>query len=372
MLLFLVIIVSMSCVREVEALSGANKIKLAVNDTLTAIEAVSVKDTYYVPLRDLAKELKLMLVGMADRIDIYGPKGMLMLSVNHDKSSIAPDGSIIKLFTFVENGKTMVPVKVAAYLGYKISYNPEQYLLRVQDASSKLKDTEFAERYKTDLQPAVASVKPSPTTDKQRGDTVYLTFDDGPTAATSQLLDILKKYDAKATFFMLGPYMSTYPGQVKRIENEGHGIGLHGITHRKEKFYASPSTALEEMQEANRILKKITGKSTALIRTPYGSKPYFTKSFRNKVLSEGYRLWDWNVDSEDWKYKEDSNTIYRSVMAQVHKLQKSTTNPIILMHDQKATLYVLPSLLKSLKEEGYQFRVITKDMTPVNFWDDER
>lgn len=105
------------------------------------------------------------------------------------------------------------------------------------------------------------------------------------------------------------------------------------------------------MDNDNAILKKITGQSTTLIRPPYGSKPYFTKAFRDKVLAQGYHLWDWNVDSEDWKYKDASTTIYNSVMNQVHKLQKSQTNPVILMHDQKATLKVLPRILESLKKK---------------------
>lgn len=75
-------------------------------------------------------------------------------------------------------------------------------------------------------------------------------------------------------------------------------------------------------------------------------------TFRDKVLAQGYHLWDWNVDSEDWKYKDASTTIYNSVMNQVHKLQKSQTNPVILMHDQKATLKVLPRILESLKKKA--------------------
>ncbi|MNI99413.1 hypothetical protein D3C73_1584920 [compost metagenome] len=59
-------------------------------------------------------------------------------------------------------------------------------------------------------------------------------------------------------------------------------------------------------------------------------------------------------------------------MTQVHKLQKSQTNPVILMHDQKATLKVLPRLLETFKKEGYSFAIITKDIKPLNFWKDER
>ncbi|MBW4082333.1 polysaccharide deacetylase [Paenibacillus sp. S150] len=266
----------------------------------------------------------------------------------------------------------MVPLKISAYLGYIISFEPDKYLLRVRDASAALDDAAFIGKYKNELAPPAAPEEPVKTPSAKPGTTLYLTFDDGPSASTSQLLDILDKYEVKATFFMLGPGMNRYPVQVKRTVNAGNGLGLHGMTHRKEKFYASASAALAEMNGDNAVLQKITGTGTTLIRPPYGSKPYFTKAFRDKVLAQGYHLWDWNVDSEDWKYKEDSAAIYNTVMDQVHKLQKSKTNPVILMHDQKATLKVLPRLLESLKKEGYTFEIITKNVEPVNFWKDQR
>lgn len=268
----------------------------------------------------------------------------------------------------------MVPLKVSGYLGYIISFAGDKYLLRVKDGSAGLTDDAFVTKYAAELKPKeTVPAAPAPSAEPGKpGQTVYLTFDDGPSATTSQLLDILSKYEVQATFFMLGNNMNKYPSQVKRIVKEDYGLGLHGMTHRKEKFYASPAAALAEMSGDNAVLKKLTGATTTLIRPPYGSKPYFTKSFRDMVLGQGYHLWDWNVDSNDWKYKEDSDKIYNTVMEQVRTLKKSKTNPVILMHDQKATLKVLPRLLEALKEEGYTFQVITKDMEPVNFWKDKR
>lgn len=259
----------------------------------------------------------------------------------------------------------MVPVKMTTHLGFSISYKPAESLLRVHNSGAKLSDTAFVTQHKKALQANATT-----GTTGKKGKAVYLSFDDGPSATTSQLLDILAKYNAKATFFMLGPNMNEHASQVKRLVNEGHAPGLHGMTHVKDKFYASPTSALKEMNNDNAILKKITGQSTTLIRTPYGSKPYLTKPFRDKLLTQGYHLWDWNVDSEDWRYKNDSNSIYNTVMREVHSLKKSA--PVILMHDQKATLKVLPRILETLKKEGYEFHIITSDMTPNNFWKDHR
>lgn len=347
-------------------------LKLGINDKLSGIEAVSVKGTYYVPLRALADELKWTLTGLTDGVLVSGGSGSLTLQ--GDAGAVLKDGTVVPVSTFLQDGKLMVPLKVSGYLGYIISFAGDKYLLRVKDGSAGLTDEAFVTQYAAELKPAeTAPAEPEPSAEPGKpGQTVYLTFDDGPSATTSQLLDILSKYEVQATFFMLGNNMNKYPSQVKRIVKEDYGLGLHGMTHRKEKFYASPAAALAEMSGDNAVLKKLTGATTTLIRPPYGSKPYFTKSFRDKVLGQGYHLWDWNVDSNDWRYKEDSDKIYNTVMEQVHTLKKSKTNPVILMHDQKATLKVLPRLLEALKKEGYTFQVITKDMEPVNFWKDKR
>jgi peptidoglycan-N-acetylglucosamine deacetylase len=375
LLLFMSLFLIMGLVQiPANAEGNSTTLKLGVNDKLSAIEAVSDKGTYYVPLRSLADELKWTLTGLANGIHISGGSGSLTLLKN-DGGAMLKDGKVVPMSTFVQNGKLMVPLKVSASLGYSISYAGDKYLLRVKDSSAQLTDGAFTDKYAAELKPKAPVVPVTPVTPAEPGKpgrTVYLTFDDGPSATTGELLDILKKYEVQATFFMLGNNMNEHPAQVKRIAKEGYGLALHGVTHRKEKFYASPSAALAEMSGANATLKKLTGVSTTLIRTPYGSKPYFTKSFRDKVLTQGYHLWDWNVDSYDWKYKQNSDRIYNTVMDQVNKLKASKTNPVILMHDQKATLKVLPRILEKLKKEGYTFKLITKDMEPLNFWKDKR
>jgi peptidoglycan/xylan/chitin deacetylase (PgdA/CDA1 family) len=352
--------------REIDSVNAASaaSLKLGVNDKLTGIDAVSVKDTYFVPLRDLSQELNLQLTAQGDGINVKGNNGSIKL-LNDHATALLPNGKKIALNTFLKNDRTMVPVKMTSYLGFSISFKPADSLLRVHNSGARLDDAAFVNQHKKALQQNVTT-----GTTGTKGKVVYLTFDDGPSATTSQLLDILAKYDAKATFFMLGNNMNAHASQVKRLVKEGHGPALHGMSHVKDKFYASPASALKEMNDDNAILKKITGQGTTLIRTPYGSKPYLTKPFRDKILTQGYHLWDWNVDSQDWRYKNDSNSIYNTVMREVHNLKKS--NPVILMHDQKTTLKVLPHILETLKKEGYAFHIITSNMEPNNFWEDKR
>ncbi|MDT3427115.1 peptidoglycan/xylan/chitin deacetylase (PgdA/CDA1 family) [Paenibacillus forsythiae] len=357
----------------------SGEMKLGVNDRVTDIRAVSVEYTFYVPVRVLAEELRLNLGGTPEDLLLSGETGSLRILKKG--KMIAGDGTEWSLTAFNRGGRLMVPLRIVTLFGYSVSYNPGKYLLRITDGNQTLDDNAFAEKFKDKLKPeepplpaAPQSAKPAPNPAKPgpSGKIVYLTFDDGPSATTGRLLDILDKHGAKATFFMLGPNIERYPGVVKRMAKSGHGLGLHGVTHVKSKFYASPAAALKEMNQDNADLKAVTGRSTKLIRTPYGSKPYFTKAYRDKVLGGGYRLWDWNVDSLDWKYKSASDLIYNNVVSQVNKMDKHGVRPIILMHDQKATLQVLPRILNYLHKKGYQYEIITSDLQPVNFWHDAR
>lgn len=201
--------------------------------------------------------------------------------------------------------------------------------------------------------------------DKQNEKTVYLTFDDGPTASSLEILDILDKYKVKATFFMLEPGMKAFPDAVKRTVKDGHGVGLHGVTHDVSKFYQSPESALKEMQTAQETLLSITGVKTNLIRTPYGSIPYLTDSFRKVLRDNKFILWDWNVDSDDWSA---SNKNYvQDVIDQLKTLDPSKHAPIILMHDRSGTVAQLPELLNYLQKNNYQTEIIDNELESYSF-----
>lgn len=195
--------------------------------------------------------------------------------------------------------------------------------------------------------------------------TAYLTFDDGPGPYTNQILDILDKNDVKATFFMLEPNMRKYPKAVKRLVEEGHIPAMHGVTHQVKKFYKSKESVLNEMNAGKNYIKKLTGYDADLIRTPYGSAPYMKKEYMTAVKNAGFMLWDWNVDSLDWKYKDAR--FVQTVKKQVLSLEKKGESPVILMHDRKETMKHLPEVLKFLKERGYKFQVLDDSLQPIQF-----
>ncbi|MGF7048029.1 peptidoglycan/xylan/chitin deacetylase (PgdA/CDA1 family) [Paenibacillus sp. DS2015] len=369
---FLVLFICCLFISNTAQATGNHQYKLGINDELSKVTVYLDKGLSYVSVRDFANSMNLTMGGSAERIVLS--HGKTSLTLLKSKNIALTSGGREYSTQFIERQDKMLILLrfISERFSYTLSYQPENFMFRVTDKSAKLSNKQFIELYKDKLKQAESTKVVKDSDIKGNKKVIYLTFDDGPTASTSELLNILSKYDAKATFFMLGPNITNYPQVLKRMVKEGQGLGLHSMTHVKNKFYKSPTNALQEMNQTNASLFKVTGLKTSLIRTPYGSKPYFEKRYRDVVLAQGYHLWDWNVDSEDWRYKDDSQKIYNSVIKQVNQVHLKKVTPIILMHDQKATLKVLPQLLQKLKKDGYEFKAITKGMTPVNFWGDKR
>ncbi|GGA27134.1 polysaccharide deacetylase [Paenibacillus physcomitrellae] len=365
-----------------KAAPAASTALLGLNDELTDLLPVFKDGSYYVPVREAAQLLGLKLTGTPQEIVLTSAGGAVLLLEPDGGKAVKPDGMEAETSMFVEKGSTRVQLGLLARsFGYPITYEADKRLLRVVTAKGALDNEKFDAAHKSEIDSHLKAVKeaeqqakpaPPKSGHGDSGKTLYLTFDDGPSAHTGQLLDILDRYEVKATFFMLGNHISSYSDSVKRMVKEGDAVGLHGMTHQKELFYKTPEAALQEMDDDNERLYKAAGVKSALVRPPYGSKPYFTEDFRDKVLGAGYHLWDWNVDSQDWKFKEDIASTYANVMKQVKTISAHKTSPVVLMHDLPTTIQVLPKILAELKKEGYAFAVITAEQKPVNFWNDER
>ena len=194
---------------------------------------------------------------------------------------------------------------------------------------------------------------------------LYLTFDDGPTEYTQKLLDILDAHGMKATFFMLETEMKRYPEVVKRIAQEGHGIGVHGVSHEKDIFYATPLRPLEEMDKANNVLEAITGQRTKLARTPYGSSPYLTHKQEQALTEHAYILWDWNIDSRDWCYRNASKT-FNATTKMIQKLDKEPK--VILFHDIKQAALTMEMMTKWMEAHDYTSVPLDLSLEPVKLY----
>lgn len=191
---------------------------------------------------------------------------------------------------------------------------------------------------------------------------LYLTFDDGPSEYTHELLDILLSHHMKATFFMLEAEMKAHPDVVQRMIAEGHGVGLHGVSHNKNTFYAGEMGPLKEMEQANQALEGIVGMRTSLVRTPYGSSPYLTNSQEVQLLNHQYILWDWNIDSRDWCYRNAEKTFY----ATIKMIKASKKEPkVILFHDIKQAVTTMKLMTKWMEDNNYTSEAITSELKPV-------
>lgn len=213
----------------------------------------------------------------------------------------------------------------------------------------------------TDKNPPINKTEPPVTTSK----TVYLTFDDGPAKVSGDILALLKKYNAKATFFMIDGNIKMYPDAAKQMVEEGHSVGSHSVTHDAKKFYKSADSVVGEMSQTLGTIKSTAGVDSVLIRTPYGSSPYMTPTYRKAIDSKGYKMWDWNIDSRDWDYK-DARYV-DSVIEQLNQLKTSTQPLVILMHERPQTAAHLERLLDYLSKQGYEMKAINASMEPVQF-----
>jgi|GEM_PF-2158249 len=178
---------------------------------------------------------------------------------------------------------------------------------------------------------------------------VALTFDDGPNdSSTVKILDILKKYKVKATFFVLGSMAEKYPAVLKRINDDGHEIGNHSYAHSNLSVMTDKEIQ-KDITQTNELIAKHSGQQPGLLRPPYGA-------FNQKVVQAvpGMRLALWDIDTLDWQVRNGKKI--------VEKVEQHVKNgDIILMHDiHKTTANGVEPLIKMLIKKGYTFRTVSQ------------
>ncbi|WP_374110628.1 polysaccharide deacetylase family protein [Neobacillus cucumis] len=188
---------------------------------------------------------------------------------------------------------------------------------------------------------------------------IVLTFDDGPDPVyTPQILDILKKYHIKGSFFIVGENAVLHPELIKRIHGEGHEIGSHTFTH-PDVASTAPWQSKLELNANQRLFEEITGHSMTLFRPPYVADA--EPSTRRELLpimraqDMGYTMVGELIDSDDWQ-RPSSNEIVKRVLLQLPE------GNVILFHDsggdRSNTVKALPIIIKELKQRGYTFTTI--------------
>ena len=184
---------------------------------------------------------------------------------------------------------------------------------------------------------------------------VYLTFDDGPsTVVTGRILDILKKENIKATFFVVSDRAYNREDTLRRIASEGHTLGVHSATHDYAQIYASDEALLKDVAKCENVIERVTGIKPSVYRFPGGGCS--AKERHTKLLEErGYLVVGWNAvcgDEEIW------NASPETLVQETVKTSQGKQPVILLLHDSathKATAEALPRIIKYYREQGYTF-----------------
>lgn len=187
----------------------------------------------------------------------------------------------------------------------------------------------------------------------------FLTFDDGPSANTPLILDTLKKYNIKATFFVIGKMANENKEMLRRERSEGHSIGNHTYSHDYKYIYADPKNFLDDLNKNSEIISSILdGYTTKLIRFPGGSFGDKRAPYREAVVKAGYHYVDWNALNGD---AEATLVPVDKLLIRLKTTVGNQEHVVILMHDapgKTTTIQALPQIIEYLKSLGYEFRTL--------------
>jgi len=181
---------------------------------------------------------------------------------------------------------------------------------------------------------------------------IAITFDDGPHPKnTPRLLDMLRKRNIKATFYVVGKNVNQYPNIVRRIVSEGHEIGSHSWSH-PNFAKMSDSAVREELTKTQNAIISASGVKPRTLRPPYGS---LRSSQRAWIYKEfGYRTILWSVDPMDWK-RPGPSVVTSRILRQTHN------GSIVLAHDlHKSTVDAMPATLDGLLRRGFKFVTVSQ------------
>lgn len=172
---------------------------------------------------------------------------------------------------------------------------------------------------------------------------VALTFDDGPSQYTKEIIDILKSYGVGGTFFLVGYNVEKYPDYVDYIHSNGYSIGSHSINHFDMSILSYEKQEIELIDSID-MLREIVHEDVFLFRPPYGA---YNNHLIDLAIDNEYKLVLWNNDPEDWKTR-NPDRILEAIK------NTNTSGAIILLHESQAVIDALPKIIKYLQEQGLE------------------
>ena len=197
-----------------------------------------------------------------------------------------------------------------------------------------------------------------PDTVTPEAGTVYLTFDDGPSANTEHLLDILDAYGVKATFFVTN-CNEDYTWCIGEIARRGHSVGIHSATHDYNAIYQSEEAYFADLCRMQEIIFEQTGEYAKLVRFPGGSSntvsnicPGLMTRLTEEVQNMGFQYYDWNVSSGDAGLTTDTSVVYENVISGIQDCDAA----VVLQHDSKGySVDAVEDIIKWGLDNGYTF-----------------
>ena len=237
-----------------------------------------------------------------------------------------------------------------------------------EEASGVYETTKVEESVRDTETKAEEAAKINPV--KISGKKVYLTFDDGPSSNTDQILDILKDYDVKATFFVVGKTDERSVKAYQRIVEEGHTLAMHSYSHKYDEIYESKEAFARDLNSLQEYLYETTGVWPRIYRFPGGSSNTVSKVDMQELIEYltdiGITYFDWNVASGDAVSRTlPAETIVNNCLSGIEKQKES----VILMHDASnkgTTIEALPQIIEAIQEQGdAELLPITDETVPV-------
>lgn len=201
---------------------------------------------------------------------------------------------------------------------------------------------------------------------------IYLTFDDGPSARTGEILDVLKEKNVKATFFVIGSQGEANAQLLKRIVDEGHTIAMHTSSHNYTKIYASVEDYLADMYQIFTQIRETTGVTPTLFRFPGGSINNYNSGISHELIAEmlrrGFVPFDWNISSRDAATVKllPAEALVNNVVNDAKKMPYG----IVLMHDSAAkttTAKAVGPMIDQLREMGFELKALTPETKSMLF-----
>lgn len=190
---------------------------------------------------------------------------------------------------------------------------------------------------------------------------VALTFDDGITSSSSRILDILDKYQVKASFFFIGETLPSHYRLLKRSYEYGHTIGNHTWSHQYITHLNDANLAMEVLTTQNGFLSLANRPIKKYIRPPYG---YINQNSFDKLTKMGFKVVLWNMDMYDWRSHRSKEQIWASFQRQVNRANPVKDSFIVLLHTKEKTADLLPAIITMFQDMHFKLVSLDKCLLP--------